>query len=162
WYPVIAVLKTTSPPVSPSAPNAVPWNTVPSARARIAGFDVVAVIVACSAPQSRRRSSTQPRVEGAGQPPADAGAGGAAAALHTRKRRVPRARLEARRVDAPADLGVDERYVGGRATREPTAFEAEDVRRAERQRAHGGDDGEHAGMDQRQRQRQRRLEADDA
>ena len=37
WYPVIAVLKTTSPMVLPSAPTEDPRNMVPSCSARTAG-----------------------------------------------------------------------------------------------------------------------------
>ncbi len=40
WYPLMAVLKTTSPPRSPSAPKEVPSRTVPSSRASLAGFAV--------------------------------------------------------------------------------------------------------------------------
>src|ERR1700733_5288560 len=36
WYPVIAVLKTTSPDRSAGAPKLLPSKTVPSSRARIA------------------------------------------------------------------------------------------------------------------------------
>src|SRR5580658_10842382 len=36
WYPVIAVLKTTSPERSAGAPKLLPSKTVPSSRARIA------------------------------------------------------------------------------------------------------------------------------
>src|SRR6204780_2813106 len=39
WYPVIAVLKTTSPVVLPLAPTETPRNTVPSSRASTAGVD---------------------------------------------------------------------------------------------------------------------------
>ena len=37
WYPVIPVLKTISPNVSPSAPNPVPRSVVPSSRTSRAG-----------------------------------------------------------------------------------------------------------------------------
>jgi len=37
WYPVNAVLKTTSPVVSPGAPILNPGNIVPSAKANTAG-----------------------------------------------------------------------------------------------------------------------------
>jgi len=38
WYPVIEVLKTTSPDASPVAPSEVPSKVVPSASARMAFF----------------------------------------------------------------------------------------------------------------------------
>src|SRR5882724_2863563 len=117
----MAVLKTTSPPVSPSAPNAVPWNTVPSASARVAGLVVDSLIVSRSARSARSRpsvrsarwrSTPQPLIEIPDQTSSDAHADGAAAELHAGKRRVPRARLERRRVDPPRDVGIDERDVG--------------------------------------------------
>ena len=42
WYPVIPVLKQTSPNVFPIAPNALPKNVAPSSSIRIAGkfFDI--------------------------------------------------------------------------------------------------------------------------
>jgi hypothetical protein len=36
WYPVRLVLKTTSPTTVVAAPKAWPWNTVPSAKTKIA------------------------------------------------------------------------------------------------------------------------------
>ena len=58
WYPLIAVLKTTSPTVSPRAPNGSPSKTRPSARARTARSRGV---TARPPPRPRRRASRRGR-----------------------------------------------------------------------------------------------------
>ena len=66
WYPVIPVLKTISPNVSPSAPNPVPRKVVPSSRMSRAGRAISVSPIQASFPSStvgtprRKVATTRP------------------------------------------------------------------------------------------------------
>src|SRR5690348_11047270 len=77
-------------------------------------------------------------------------------------RRVLALRAQRGDVDAPWPVEVENRQIGGRARFQAAARQAEDFRRPLRDRAHHLEQAETAVVVELERQRQQRLETDDA
>src|SRR5580704_819436 len=117
-YPVIAVLKTTSPTASPIAPNARPRNTRPSANASIASRPLLIAPLFLPPVENyfaRNDSQDRPSL----QP-------------HICERSVTALRPEFFRRDSPLEIGIDHGDVRDRSLCQRSGLQSQQRRRIQR------------------------------
>src|SRR5262245_42785435 len=155
----MAVLKTTSPTASPVAPKERPRNTVPSASASSASPSRPPL---ASIPLTRGRPSCPALALVVDDPAFDDGEHRSAAYRPAFERGVLALGPELLAADGPLEIGIDDRDVGGAADLERPGREPEDASGLAANLRDRGRQVEQALAHESERQRQQRLEPDDA